>query len=154
MAYVWGSVGLDEHARLDGLHSGGDGARLWGNLGSHQGAEVVVVGVDETAEVASGDGQGRALNDRGAEGTSSLGANVLADAEGVGCDREFLNGDLGGARGTVGEGDLGVGNGGNEESGNGDDELHLDGAGVVGWGEGRSWSLWDEEKKNENLADG
>lgn len=135
--YVWGSGGLDQHASSDGGHGGGEGAGE--ALGCHQRAQVVVVSVDKTSQETTLDGQGRALNDGGVQDTGTGGTDVLVDAERVRCDREGVDGDLGRASGAVGEGDLGVGNGGNKEDGEGGDELH-------GWDSVLDRCWWREEE--------
>ncbi len=94
-------------------------------LSSHESAQVMVIGVDDTSKVLSDDGQLGAGNNGGAQDTGSGGADLLSDAKRVGGDREGFNDDVGGAGRAVGEGDLGVGDGGNEESGDGGDELHF-----------------------------
>ena len=128
--YADGGRGLDQHASSDGGHSGGDRARE--TLGSHQGAQILVIGVHDLVQVATNDRQLATSDHWGRQGTGTGGTDVLADAKRVRRDRERADGDVSGTSGAVAEGNLGLGNGGNQESGDGSDELH-DGLEVLSW---------------------
>lgn len=146
--YVWGSVRLDQDAGSDLGDGGWDGARVSG--GSKNGAKVLVVGVDETTEVTTGDGEGGITSDGGSRGTGDGGADVLVDAQGVGGEGEASDGHLGSGS-AVGEGGrLGVDDRGGDKGNESGDELHgwrsLSG-GFLGWKCRRG--LRDEEKKKK-----
>lgn len=138
--YVWGSVGLDQNAGDDLGGGDGDGARVAGC--SEDSAKVLVVGVDETAEVATGDGEGGITIDGGSRGTGDRGADVLVNAEGIRGDGETSDGHLGGG-GTVGEGGrLGADNRGGDEGNEGGDEFHS-------WRMVLSWGFLGGERGGE-----
>lgn len=94
-AYIWGSVGLDQDAGSDRGHGNWHGARE--PLASQEDTQIMIVGVDKTSEVTTRDGQGRAFDDGGREGTRARGADHLVDAEGVRVEGEGGDVDLGGA---------------------------------------------------------
>ena len=94
-------------------------------LSSHESAEIVVVGVDDTSKVLSIDGQLGTSNNGGAQDTGSGGADLLSNAQRVGGNLEGVDDNISGAGRAVGEINLGLGDGGNEEGGDGGDELHF-----------------------------
>lgn len=121
---VDGSIGLDGDAGSDRLQAGGDGARV--TLLTHKSAQVIVISVDDAVEVLSNNAQFASSGDGGAEDTSAGGADGLANAERVGREGERVDGQVSGALSAVGEGNLGLGNGGKAEGSDGSDELHVD----------------------------
>ena len=93
--YVWGSIGLDQDAGSDRGHGGGH--RALEALGRQQGAQIMVIRVNQAAEEATSNGKGGSLDDGGRESAGTGGADHLVDAERVGCQGEGGDGDLGGA---------------------------------------------------------
>ena len=121
---VGGGRGLDEHASSDRGVGGIDGAGQ-ASSGS-DGAQVLVVCVDNTAEELARDGELGGGNDVGQEGTSARGAHVLVNAERVGRDGEGVDDQVGGARGsTIGDNwRLGPDESSESKSGDGGEEFH------------------------------
>jgi len=123
--YISGSRGLDQDRDGDGGGGGCNGARE--ASGGGEGAEVLVVSVDNASEVATNDGQLGTRGDWGAQDTGSGGGDALADAERVGGEGEGSDGQLRGDTGSsaAGEGGrLSAGNSGKGEGGDGSEELH------------------------------
>ncbi len=121
ISYVSRGRGLHQDADGDRGDGDGDGARV--SLAAGENAKIVVVGVDNTSQILSGDGQLGGSNHGDAQGTGTGRTDVLTDAQRVRRDREVVNRQVGGASSAVGE-RLGVGNGGNNESSDGSKELH------------------------------